>query len=106
LAGQEVDVGLAADIGTLARLRHAVGSSSAFHELAYTARVFAAPEALGLGLVSRMVAGGRDAVVREALETAAVIAAKSPVATATTKTFLLHARDNSCVLAHDERARS
>jgi delta(3,5)-delta(2,4)-dienoyl-CoA isomerase len=88
---------LASDIGTLSRLRHAVGSSSAFHELVYTARFFPATEAHHLGLVSKVVEGGRDAVLKEALALGKVIAAKSPVAVATSKTFLLNARDNTYV---------
>jgi Delta3,5-Delta2,4-dienoyl-CoA isomerase len=44
-----------------------------------------------------VVDGGRDAVVRETLKLAEVIASKSPVAVATTKTYLLHARDHTFV---------
>ncbi|KAI0653813.1 ClpP/crotonase [Cubamyces menziesii] len=92
---KEVDVGLAADIGTLARLPKIAGNHSLVHELAYTGRNFSAAEAEKMGLVSRVVEGSRDEVVAAALEVAKLIAAKSPVAVAGTKHLLLHARDHS-----------
>ncbi|KAI1787635.1 ClpP/crotonase [Ganoderma leucocontextum] len=92
---KEVDVGLAADIGTLARLPKITGNQSLASELAFTARLFSAAEALTVGLVSRVVDGGRDEVVKAALETAALIAEKPPVAVLGTKRLLLHARDHS-----------
>lgn len=52
---KEVDVGLAADVGSLARLPRALGSSSLLNELAYTARPLTAAEALQCGLVSRVL---------------------------------------------------
>ncbi|EJF58499.1 ClpP/crotonase [Dichomitus squalens] len=94
-AVKEVDVGLAADIGTLARLPKITGNQSLASELAFTARPFDASEALTLGLVSRVVNGGRDEVVKAALETATLIAEKSPIAVLGTKKLLLHARDHS-----------
>ena len=48
---QEVDIGLAADIGTLQRLPKVVGNVSLARELVYTARKFSAEEALAMGLV-------------------------------------------------------
>ncbi|KAI0641223.1 ClpP/crotonase [Trametes meyenii] len=92
---KEVDVGLAADIGTLARLPKIVGNHSLMHELAYTGRNFSAAEAEKLGLVSRVVEGGRNEVVAAALELAQQVAEKSPVAVAGTKHILLHARDHT-----------
>ncbi|XP_039559710.1 delta(3,5)-Delta(2,4)-dienoyl-CoA isomerase, mitochondrial-like [Passer montanus] len=52
---KEVDMGLAADVGTLQRLPKIVGSQSLVNELAFTARVMRAPEALSCGLVSRVL---------------------------------------------------
>ena len=75
-----MDIGLASDIGTLARLPKLTGNQSLVHELAYTARPFSANEAEKMGLVSKVVEGGKDEVVKAALETAKVIAAKSPIA--------------------------
>lgn len=60
---QEVDVGLAADIGSLARLPKITGNESLLRELAFTARIFDAREAQQLGLVSKIVEGSRDQVV-------------------------------------------
>jgi delta(3,5)-delta(2,4)-dienoyl-CoA isomerase len=60
-------VGLAADIGTLARLPKITGNESLVRELAFTAREFGPAEAAQLGMVSRIVEGGRDEVVGECL---------------------------------------
>ncbi|KAI0762292.1 ClpP/crotonase [Fomes fomentarius] len=92
---KEVDVGLAADIGTLARLPKITGNQSLVNELTYTARNFSAAEAEKAGLVSRVVQGSRDEVVAAALETAKLIAEKSPIAVLGTKHLLQHARDHS-----------
>ena len=48
---KEVDVGLAADIGTLQRMPKIVGNDSLLRELVYTARQFNVDEAKQLGLV-------------------------------------------------------
>jgi delta(3,5)-delta(2,4)-dienoyl-CoA isomerase len=92
---QEVDVGLAADIGTLAHLPKITSNNSLARELAYTARTFSAAEAVTLGLVSKVVEGGRDGVVKAALGLAEFIARKSPVAVTSTKQLLIHSRDHS-----------
>jgi len=92
---KEVDVGLAADIGSLAHLPKITSNNSLARELAYTARTFSAAEADKLGLVSKVVDGGREGVVKAALELAKSIATKSPVAIAGTKRLLIHSRDHS-----------
>ncbi|KAL5534875.1 hypothetical protein ACEPAG_1340 [Sanghuangporus baumii] len=92
---KEVDVGLAADVGTLARLPKISGNISHVTELALTARPFGAAEARELGLVSKVVKGGRKEVVEAALETARMISEKSPIAIVGTKQFLKHARDHT-----------
>ncbi|KAG9121864.1 hypothetical protein FRC07_001998, partial [Ceratobasidium sp. 392] len=95
---KEVDVGLAADIGTLARLPKITGNESLLRELALTARDFGVEEAARLGMISRVVQGGRKEVlgaIDAALETARIIASKSPIAVVGTKRILLHARDHS-----------
>ncbi|KAJ8595362.1 Delta2-dienoyl-CoA-isomerase [Rhizopogon salebrosus TDB-379] len=94
---KEVDIGLAADGGSLAYLPKITGNESLLRELAYTARLFSSDEALRLGLVSRIVEGGMDAVVGAALHLAEEIALKSPVAVSGTKHLLLHSRDHSVV---------
>lgn len=48
---KEVDVGLAADIGTLQRFPKITGNDSLVRELIYTARKFTPDEALRLGFV-------------------------------------------------------
>ncbi len=48
---QEVDIGLAADVGTLQRFPKIVGNDSLVRELVYTARKFMAEEALTMGYV-------------------------------------------------------
>lgn len=61
---KEVDIGLAADIGTLSRLPHAVGNMSWVKDVALSARVFGSDEALRVGLVSR-VAEDKEAGLKE-----------------------------------------
>ena len=92
---QEADIGIAADVGSLAYLPKVTGNQSLLRELAYTARNFSASEAEKLGLVSQVVPGGRDQVVQAALGLAKTIAEKSPVAVSGTKRLISHARDHS-----------
>jgi len=92
---KEVDVGLAADIGTLAHLPHVTSNNSLAREIAFTARSFSAAEGEKLGLLSKVVDGGREAVVVAALDLAKLIATKSPVAVTGTKRLLIHSRDHS-----------
>ncbi|XP_058715867.1 delta(3,5)-Delta(2,4)-dienoyl-CoA isomerase, mitochondrial, partial [Poecile atricapillus] len=89
---KEVDMGLAADVGTLQRLPKIVGSQSLVNELAFTARVMRAPEALSCGLVSRVLPD-KESLLEVALEVAAAIAARSPVAVQGTKLNLVYSRD-------------
>ncbi|KAJ6550229.1 ClpP/crotonase-like domain-containing protein [Mycena capillaripes] len=93
---KEVDVGLAADIGTLAYLPKITGNHSLARELAYTSRLFSVSEATQLGLLSRVVPGGREGVVKAALDLAGIIAGKSPIAVSGTKRILTHSRDHRC----------
>ncbi|CAI4215219.1 unnamed protein product [Parascedosporium putredinis] len=94
LAVKEVDVGLAADIGSLARLPKVVGNSSWVKEVCLTARTFSPQEALAVGFVSQ-VHPNKQAAVEAGLKMAASIAGKSPVAVQGTKEILNHARDHS-----------
>lgn len=91
---QEVDIGLAPDIGSLSYLPKTTGNQSLVRELTYTARPFLASEAEKLGLVSKVVQGGRDEVVKSALELAKLIATKSPIAVSSSKHLLTHSRDH------------
>ncbi|KZV60216.1 ClpP/crotonase [Peniophora sp. CONT] len=92
---KETAVGLAADIGTLARLPKLAGNSSLLHELALTSRNFSSQEAIILGLISRSVPGSRTEVIQSALATASEIARNSPIATLGTKRFIANAREHS-----------
>ncbi|KAF8800995.1 Delta2-dienoyl-CoA-isomerase [Phlegmacium glaucopus] len=92
---KEVDIGLAPDIGSLSYLPKITGNQSLVRELTYTARPFVASEAEKLGLVSKVVEGGRDEVVKSALELAKFIATKSPIAVSSSKHLLTHSRDHS-----------
>jgi len=91
---KEVDMGLAADVGTLQRLPRAIGSQSLVNELCLTARKLKAPEAEKCGLVSRVYAN-REELMAAALEMAVNIAAKSPVAVQGTKINLAYSREHS-----------
>lgn len=93
-AVKEVDIGLAADIGTLSRLPKVVGSYGWVKEVALTARIFGADEALRVGFVNAVYDKKED-VVRAALEMGALMASKSPVAVQGTKDILNWSRDHS-----------
>lgn len=89
---KEVDIGIAADIGTLTRLPHSVGNHSWVKDVALSARVFGAEEAKQFGLVSAVYKDKTEAV-SEALKLATLIASKSPVATMGTKHLINYSRD-------------
>ncbi|XP_068562962.1 delta(3,5)-Delta(2,4)-dienoyl-CoA isomerase, mitochondrial [Cebidichthys violaceus] len=91
---KEVDIGLAADVGTLQRLPKVIGSRSLVNELALTARKMFADEAKSSGLVSRVFAD-KEAMIAAALEMAGEIAGRSPVAVQGTKVNLVYSRDHS-----------
>lgn len=93
-AVKEVDIGLAADIGTLSRLPKAGVGMSWVKEVCLSARDFGAEEALRVGFVSR-VCGDRSQAITEGLEMANLVAAKSPVAVQATKEVLNFSRDHS-----------
>lgn len=91
---KEVDIGMAADVGTLQRLPKVIGSDSLARELCYTARKMHADEALSSGLVSR-VFENKEKMLEEVIKIAVSIAKKSPVAVQGTKTSIVYSRDNS-----------
>ncbi|CAD6440297.1 bb3e606e-daf6-44bc-ac0b-af0bd85912ef [Sclerotinia trifoliorum] len=93
LAVKEVDIGLAADIGTLSRLPKIVGSFSWVKDVCLSARIFGAEEALKVGFVSH-VEPTKEKAIEKALSIAKLLAEKSPVAVQGTKELLNHARDN------------
>jgi delta(3,5)-delta(2,4)-dienoyl-CoA isomerase len=91
---KEVDIGMAADVGTLSRLPKIVGNFGWVKDVCLTARTFGADEALQQGLVSQ-VHDTKEKAVNAAVELAKFIATKSPIAIHGTKELLNHARDNS-----------
>jgi enoyl-CoA hydratase len=90
---REVDIGMVADVGTLQRLPGVVGQGMA-REMALTGRDVAADEALRIGLINRVLPDA-DAVLGAVLESAALIAGKSPLAVRGSKEVLNYARDHS-----------
>ena len=91
---KEVDIGIAADVGTLSRLPKVVGSFGWVKEVCMSARSFGAEEALRVGFVNS-VWPTKEEAVREGLKVAALIAEKSPVAVQGTKELLNYSRDHS-----------
>lgn len=89
---KEIDIGMAADVGTLQRLPRIIGDGM-LRELAYTGRSFGAEEARGMGLVNRIYSDNAsllDGVMGIARE----IASKSPIAIAGTKEMISYMRDH------------
>ncbi|CRM44006.1 MULTISPECIES: crotonase/enoyl-CoA hydratase family protein [Pseudomonas] len=90
---KEIDIGMAADVGTLQRLPRIIGDGM-LRELAYTGRQFGAEEARGIGLVNRVYAD-HASLLAGVLEIAQEIAAKSPIAIAGTKAMISYMRDHT-----------
>jgi len=91
---KEVDMGLAADVGTLQRLPKIIGSQSLVNELCLTARRLESQEAEKCGLVSK-VFPSKEEMMAGAHAMAANIAAKSPVAVQGTKVNLVYSREHT-----------
>lgn len=91
---KEVDIGLAADLGTLQRFPKIIGNDSLARELAYTGRKMFADEAREIGFVSRIFTD-REKLIEGALDLAVVIASKSPIAVQGIKTSMIFSRDHS-----------
>lgn len=91
---KEVDMGLAADVGTLQIFPKSVIDHSRFRELVYTARTFDAKEAQQIGLIGRIF-DTQQATLDAALSLAETIAEKSPIAVQGSKINLNYARDHS-----------
>ncbi|KAL3939304.1 MAG: hypothetical protein SGBAC_005946 [Bacillariaceae sp.] len=88
---REVNIGLAADIGTLQRLPKITGNDSRVRELCYTGEFFSPQEALSIGFISRICPNP----LSDAIEVATKIVANSPVAVYGTKQSLVYSRDHS-----------
>ena len=90
---QEINFGMAADIGTLQRLPRVIPEGKV-RELAYTGRRMPAEEALEAGLVNK-VYESHEEMVAGIKEMATVIASKSPLAVYGTKAILNFSRDHT-----------
>jgi delta(3,5)-delta(2,4)-dienoyl-CoA isomerase len=91
---KEVDIGIAADIGTLTRLPKVVGRESWVKDVCYSARAWGAQEALEVGYVSK-VCEGKEETLKQALQWAQLVAGKSPVAVQSTKEVINYSRDHT-----------
>jgi len=89
---KEIDMGMAADVGTLQRLPRIIGDGM-LRELAYTGRMVAADEARAIGLVNRVYSTG-ETLLEGVMDIARVIAGKSPIAVAGTKQMISYMRDH------------
>jgi enoyl-CoA hydratase len=89
---KEIDMGMAADVGTLQRLPRLIGDGI-MREMAYTGRMVGAEEARSIGLVNRVYAD-HQALLAGVREIAVEIAAKSPVAIRGTKQMIRYMRDH------------
>lgn len=99
---KEIDLGFAADIGTLQRLPKIINPGIA-SELAYTGRNVDGKEAKNIGLVTRVYAN-QEEMMQEVMQIAKAIAAKSPLAVRSTKQMLLYSRDHNVEEALDYMA--
>ncbi|MDC6700674.1 enoyl-CoA hydratase-related protein, partial [Leclercia adecarboxylata] len=89
---KEIDMGMAADVGTLQRLPRIIGDGM-MRELAFTGRTIEGEEARAIGLVNRTYAD-QAALMDAVLELARGIASKSPLAIRGTKEMIRYMRDH------------
>ncbi len=90
---QEINIGMAADVGTMQRLPHII-PDAIMRELAYTGRRLYAAEAKEIGLVNAVFPTHGD-MMDHVNEVALQIASKSPLAIVSTKHLLHYVRDHS-----------
>ena len=90
---QEINIGMVADVGTLQRLPKLI-PEAIVKEYAYTGRRMPAAKALAYGLVNE-VFESPEAMLAAAMQTAAEIASKPPVAIWGTKQAIRYTRDHS-----------
>lgn len=89
---KEVDMGMAADVGTLQRLPRIIGDGM-MRELAYTGRTIDGAEALRIGLVNRTYAT-QEELLAGVFGIAREIAEKSPIAIRGSKHMIRYMRDH------------
>ena len=91
---REVDLGLAADMGTLQYLPKIIGNDGLMREMVLTGRNFDTSEAKEMGLVNKVLPD-ESSLVEHVLKLASLIASKSPIAVQGSKVNLNFSRDNS-----------
>ncbi|MCB1655170.1 MAG: crotonase/enoyl-CoA hydratase family protein, partial [Pseudomonadales bacterium] len=89
---KEIDMGMAADVGTLQRLPRIIGDGM-LREMAYTGRMVLADEARTIGLVNR-VYSDHQALLEGVMAIAQEISGKSPIAIGGTKQMIGYMRDH------------
>ena len=89
----EINIGMTADVGTLQRMPKLV-PEGIVRELAYTGRKWSSAEAKAVGFVNEIY-DDAESMLEAVFETAAVIAAKSPMAIWGTKQTMHYTRDHS-----------
>ncbi|KPX63052.1 Enoyl-CoA hydratase [Pseudomonas amygdali pv. tabaci] len=89
---REIDMGMAADVGTLQRLPRIIGDG-VLRELAYTGRTVGAEEAQRIGLVNRTF-DDLEGLLQGVFAMAREIAGKSPIAIEGTKQMISYMRDH------------
>eukprot|EP00123_Amoebidium_parasiticum_P001292 comp12350_c0_seq1/m.7209 comp12350_c0_seq1/g.7209 ORF comp12350_c0_seq1/g.7209 comp12350_c0_seq1/m.7209 type:complete len:319 (-) comp12350_c0_seq1:184-1140(-) len=97
---KEVALGIAADVGTLARLPRVVRADSVVRDWCFTGRDVEAEEALREGLVGRVL-DSQDQVMEHAMTMAKQIASHSPIAVQGTKVMLNYGRDHTVADCQD-----
>lgn len=85
---KEVDIGMAADVGTLQRLPKVIGNQSLVRELCFTARKMNSEEAERSGLIGK-VYENKEEMMSAVMGLAESIGSKSPVAVQLTKKNIL-----------------
>ena len=90
---QEINIGMAADVGTLQRLPKIIPDSK-MREMAYTGRRMLADEAKDSGLVGEIYET-QDKMLEAVHKLAAEIASKSPVAIYGLKAVMNYSRDHN-----------
>lgn len=90
----EVNIGIAADLGTLQQLPKIVHNDSMVREFALTGGSFSAADAKKLGFVSS-VCRDRQECLERARDVASQIASKSPIAVMGAKVSLNYSRDHT-----------
>ncbi|CEF71251.1 Delta(3,5)-Delta(2,4)-dienoyl-CoA isomerase, mitochondrial [Strongyloides ratti] len=91
---KEVDIGMAADVGTLNRLPKIVGNEGWIKEISFTGKNFTSDEGYKNGLIGHIYED-KETCLNKAIQLAQIIGEKSPVAVQGTKAILNYARDHT-----------